>query len=81
MVRSMPNDDDSEDDDEDEDVDQEMYLKAVELVRQRKKASVSLLQRQLRIGYTRAARLIDMMEERGIVGPAKDGSNPRDVIG
>ncbi len=82
MVRSMPMDDrDDADDDDEEDVDQEMYNKAVELVRQRKKASVSLLQRQLRIGYTRAARLIDMMEERGIVGPAKDGSNPRDVIG
>jgi len=40
---------------------------------------VSMLQRRFRIGYNRAARLIDMMEERGIVGPA-DGSRPRKVL-
>lgn len=58
-----------------------MYEQSVELVRRLDKASVSLLQRRLRIGYTRAARLIDMMEARGIVGPAKDGSSkPRDVL-
>ncbi|MFN8530868.1 MAG: DNA translocase FtsK, partial [Anaerolineae bacterium] len=71
-------DDDEELDDADADA---MYDQAVELVRTMKKASVSLLQRRLRIGYTRAARLIDLMEERGVVGPAKDGSIPRDVIG
>lgn len=59
----------------------ELYDEAVGVVRQLKKASVSLLQRQLRIGYTRAARLIDVMEERGIVGPALSGSKPRKVIG
>jgi S-DNA-T family DNA segregation ATPase FtsK/SpoIIIE len=59
----------------------EMYEQAVELVRRLDKASVSLLQRRLRIGYTRAARLIDVMEARGVIGPAKDGSSkPRDVI-
>jgi len=58
-----------------------MYDQAVEVVRRLKKASVSLLQRQLRIGYTRAARLIDVMEERGVVGPAQSGSKPRKVIG
>jgi DNA segregation ATPase FtsK/SpoIIIE-like protein len=61
--------------------DDDMYEQAVELVRRLEKASVSLLQRRLRIGYTRAARLIDMMEARGVVGPAKDGSSkPRDVL-
>jgi DNA segregation ATPase FtsK/SpoIIIE-like protein len=59
----------------------ELYEKAVELVRRLDKASISLLQRRLRIGYTRAARLIDVMEARGVVGPAKDGSSkPRDVL-
>ena len=63
-----------------DDVD-EMYDEAVEVVRTLKKASVSLLQRQLRIGYTRAARLIDIMEERGVIGGAQSGSKPRKVIG
>jgi hypothetical protein len=40
-----------------------------------------LLQRRLRIGYTRAARLIDLLEEKGIVGPAKSGAQQREVIG
>ncbi|MYA94042.1 MAG: DNA translocase FtsK, partial [Chloroflexi bacterium] len=59
----------------------ENYQSAVELVRRLDKASISLLQRKLRIGYGRAARLMDMMEERGVVGPAKEGSSkPRDVL-
>jgi DNA segregation ATPase FtsK/SpoIIIE-like protein len=59
----------------------ELYEKSVELVRRLDKASISLLQRRLRIGYTRAARLIDVMEARGVVGPAKEGSSkPRDVL-
>lgn len=63
------------------DSDDDLYEKAVELVRRLDKASVSLLQRRLRIGYTRAARLVDMMEARGVVGPAKEGSSkPRDVL-
>jgi S-DNA-T family DNA segregation ATPase FtsK/SpoIIIE len=80
---------DADDDDDDgasangkdrEDGEDEMYDEAVELVRRLGKASVSLLQRRLRIGYTRAARLIDVMEERGVVGPATEGSKPRDVL-
>ncbi len=57
-----------------------VYNEAVELVRRMRRASISLLQRRLRIGYTRAARLIDQMEENGIIGPAQRGSKPREVI-
>ncbi|MDZ4765055.1 MAG: DNA translocase FtsK, partial [Chloroflexota bacterium] len=60
--------------------DDELYNQAVDMVRRLDKASVSLLQRRLRIGYTRAARMIDVMEERGIVGPPVEGSKPRDVL-
>jgi DNA segregation ATPase FtsK/SpoIIIE-like protein len=60
--------------------DDELYDEAVQTVRRLNKASVSLLQRRLRIGYTRASRLIDMMEERRIVGPQESGSKPREVI-
>ncbi|MFN8380176.1 MAG: DNA translocase FtsK [Anaerolineae bacterium] len=70
-------DDEDANDDNDDDV---LYEQAVETVRRLNKASVSLLQRRLRIGYTRAARLVDMMEERGVVGPAVEGSKPRDVL-
>jgi S-DNA-T family DNA segregation ATPase FtsK/SpoIIIE len=63
---------------EQEEVDDELYPQAVQVVVEAKTASVSLLQRRLRIGYTRAARLIDMMESHGIVGPY-EGSKPREV--
>ena len=49
------------------------------MVVQAQQASVSMLQRRFRIGYNRAARIIDMMEERQIIGPA-DGSRPRQVL-
>ena len=68
---------DDEDDGSDED---ELYRQAVEVVQNLGKASISLLQRRLRIGYTRAARLIDLMEQEGIVGPAESGSKPREVL-
>jgi S-DNA-T family DNA segregation ATPase FtsK/SpoIIIE len=57
-----------------------LYEEAKRLVIETKKASASFLQRRLRIGYARAARLLDMMEERGIVGPAR-GAKPREVYG
>ncbi len=53
---------------------------AIEVVRDAGRASISLLQRRLRIGYTRAARLIDLMEEQGIVGPSVGGSYAREVL-
>jgi S-DNA-T family DNA segregation ATPase FtsK/SpoIIIE len=59
--------------------DDDMYKDAVQVVIDNRKASTSLLQRRLRIGYGRASRLIDQMEEQGIVGSA-DGSKPRDVL-
>ena len=60
-------------------VDDEIYGDAVDLVLEMQTASVSMLQRRFRIGYTRAARLIDEMEARGIVGPY-EGSKPRTVL-
>ncbi len=59
--------------------DDELWHDAVKIVIESKKASTSLLQRRLRIGYGRAARIIETMEEKGIVGPA-DGSRPREVL-
>jgi len=58
--------------------DDPLFAEVKKIVLETKKASASFLQRRLRIGYSRAARLIDMLEERGIVGPA-DGAKPRDV--
>lgn len=60
-------------------VDDELYDDAVQLITEMQTASVSMLQRRFRIGYTRAARLIDAMEDRGIVGPY-EGSKPRSVL-
>ncbi len=57
----------------------ELYARAVELVQLNGQASTSFLQRRLRVGYNRAARMIEMMQEDGIVGPA-DGAKPREVL-
>lgn len=61
------------------DADDDLWRDAVKVVIDGKKASTSLLQRRLRVGYARAARLIETMEEQGIVGPA-DGARPREVL-
>jgi S-DNA-T family DNA segregation ATPase FtsK/SpoIIIE len=53
---------------------------AISIVRQSQRASASLLQRRLRIGYPRAARLLDQLEEMGVVGPSQGGGNERDVL-
>lgn len=57
----------------------DMYNDALRVVIESRKASTSLLQRRLRIGYARAARIIEEMEEQGVIGPA-DGARPRDVL-
>ncbi|MEX0910480.1 MAG: DNA translocase FtsK 4TM domain-containing protein [Candidatus Paceibacterota bacterium] len=64
----------------DGDDDDDLYEDARAAVLEASKASASYLQRKLRVGYARAARLLDMLEERGVVGPA-DGAKPRDVYG
>ncbi|MBU2101303.1 hypothetical protein KKH05_01115, partial [Patescibacteria group bacterium] len=61
------------------DDDDELYEEAYEAVVQAKKASASYLQRRLRVGYARAARLLDIMEAKGVIGPA-DGAKPRDIL-
>jgi S-DNA-T family DNA segregation ATPase FtsK/SpoIIIE len=68
-------------DDEEEvsDADEELIIKCIEVVRQEQKASTSLLQRRLRLGYTRAARMVDILEQRGIVGPG-EGAKAREVF-
>jgi S-DNA-T family DNA segregation ATPase FtsK/SpoIIIE len=62
------------------DADEEILQRCIEVIMQEGKASTSLLQRRLRLGYTRAARMIDVLEQRGIIGPG-DGAKPREIIG
>ena len=66
---------------EDEVTDEEEDLvdRCLEIIRQEKKASTSMLQRRLRLGYTRAARVVDILEQRGILGP-KDGAKDREIL-
>jgi S-DNA-T family DNA segregation ATPase FtsK/SpoIIIE len=58
----------------------ELIEKATELIVKSNSASISLLQRKLAIGYPRAARLMDQLEERGVVGPDEGGSKPRAIL-
>lgn len=69
----------SDDDDEDDDDDDAMLPQAIEVVVNAGQASTSTLQRKLKLGYARAARIMDQMEERGIIGPYQ-GSKPREVM-
>ncbi len=59
--------------------DEDLIQQCIEVIRSEQKASVSLMQRRLRLGYTRAARIMDELENRGIVGPSK-GAEPRDIL-
>jgi len=61
------------------DEDEEIIEQCIEVIRSEQKASVSLLQRRLRLGYGRAARIMDELENRGIVGPS-NGAEPRDIL-
>ncbi|WP_411846707.1 DNA translocase FtsK 4TM domain-containing protein [Roseibacillus persicicus] len=66
-------------DDDVSDEDEEIITRCIDVIMTENKASTSLLQRRLRLGYTKAARMMDIMEGRGIIGPA-DGAKPRDIL-
>jgi S-DNA-T family DNA segregation ATPase FtsK/SpoIIIE len=63
-----------------EDEDDGLIEQAASIVRSTQRASASLLQRRLRIGYPRAARLLDQLEEMGVVGPSQGGGREREVL-
>jgi len=79
-VASEDDEEEGEDDDGDAGSDEELYSKALDVLKSTRRASTSMLQRRLRIGYNRAARIMEMMEEKGIVGP-ENGSSPREILG
>ncbi len=66
-------------DSDDEEEDDDLYEEAKQIVIEAGKASTSYIQRKLRVGYARAARLMDILEARGVIGPA-DGAKPREVL-
>ncbi len=72
-------DDDGFGEEEVSEEDEELLERCLEVIRQEKRASTSLLQRRLRLGYTRAARMIDVLEDRGIIGPG-EGAKPREIL-
>ena len=59
--------------------DEELLQQALDVLKSTKRASTSMIQRRLRIGYNRAARIMDLMEDKGIVGP-ENGSSPREIL-
>jgi len=72
-------DEDGESDYGDLGEDSELFAQALDVLRSTKRASTSMIQRRLRIGYNRAARIMDLMEDKGIIGP-ENGSSPRDIL-
>ncbi|MEK0444986.1 MAG: hypothetical protein RLZZ399_307 [Verrucomicrobiota bacterium] len=78
-IQSRLNGDEEGEGEEISDEDEELVEKCVEVMRQEKKASTSLFQRRLRLGYTRAARILDILETRGYVGPG-EGAKPREIL-
>lgn len=75
--RLQSNDSEAAEDVSDED--EELVDRCLDIIRQEKRASTSLLQRRLRLGYTRAARIVDILEQRGILGPG-EGARPREIL-
>ncbi len=82
QIDRASSEDDEEDEPEegDEGSDEELYARAIDVLKSTRRASTSMLQRRLRIGYNRAARIMEMMEDKGIVGP-ENGSSPREILG
>jgi S-DNA-T family DNA segregation ATPase FtsK/SpoIIIE len=79
--RDSKDEDEEGDDEDDGDLgdDEELFRQALDVLRSTRRASTSMLQRKLRIGYNRAARIVEIMEEKGIVGP-ENGSSPREIL-
>ncbi len=78
-IEKGASDEDNADETEDEGADADLLNTAIGIIRESHRASVSLLQRRMKIGYNRAGRLMDVLEDRGIVGPAH-GSDPREIL-
>jgi DNA segregation ATPase FtsK/SpoIIIE, S-DNA-T family len=76
---SAGDDDDEADSDGDLGDDEDLYNQALDVIKSTKRASTSMIQRRLRIGYNRAARIMDLMEQKGVVGP-ENGSSPREIL-
>ena len=79
--RAASEDEEEADDGDDDELgdDEELFKQAVEVLKVSRRASTSMLQRRLRIGYNRAARVMELMEEKGIVGP-ENGAQPREIL-
>ncbi|MDR1279268.1 MAG: DNA translocase FtsK, partial [Opitutaceae bacterium] len=77
--RGADDEDDEDDDNEELGDDNELYEQVLDVLRSSKRASTSMIQRRLKIGYNRAARVMDLLEKRGIIGP-ENGSNPREIL-
>jgi S-DNA-T family DNA segregation ATPase FtsK/SpoIIIE len=78
-AREDDEDEDGEGDDGDLGDDEDLFRQAFEVLKSTRRASTSMMQRRLRIGYNRAARIMDLMEEKGIVG-SENGSSPREIL-
>lgn len=80
LIASLEKSDNSDKDSVEEDIlDEELWEDAVRVISRTRKASASFLQRKLKIGYNRAARIVELMEQQGLVGP-ENGSKPREVL-
>jgi len=78
-IEAGDNEDGEEGEEEIDEADDELMRASIEVLRTAKRASTSMLQRRLRIGYNRAARIMELLESRGIVGP-ENGSSPREIL-